>query len=268
VDGVKWIKLSTELFNNRKIKQIEELPNGDSILVVWVKLLILAADVNDNGFIYLTKDIPYTEQTLATEFKRPLTLIQSALNIFVQFGMIEVVNDIIMVSNWKHYQNEATLSEIREHERLRKQQQRERQKLSLEEKESNKEKDIIIENKKENIDREKNRDMSRTSLGHKKNELDEMLDAYLIDGELREAFIDFIVMRKAKKRPLSPRALKMVINKLRELSNNETEQINIINQSILHNWDTVYALKNDYSRVGANGVRLAKEEDHTLDGIL
>lgn len=125
---VKWIKLSTDLFNNRKIKQIESLPDGDSIIVIWLKLLTLAGNVNDDGFIYFTKDIPYTDQLLATEFGRPVMTIQLALDTFIKFGMIEITNDLIKVSNWEKYQNIAKLEELREYNRLAQQKSRTRKK--------------------------------------------------------------------------------------------------------------------------------------------
>jgi predicted phage replisome organizer len=126
---VKWIKLSIDIFNNRKIKQIECLPEGDAIVVIWVKLLCLAGTINDAGQIYFTKEIPYTDQMLANQFCRPLTTIQLALKTFEQFGMVEVIDNILCVSNWERYQNVDRLSEIREYNRLAKQKQREKQKL-------------------------------------------------------------------------------------------------------------------------------------------
>ncbi len=125
---VKWIKLSTDLFNNRKIRMIESMPEGDALVVIWMKLLILAGNINDSGLIYFTRDIPYTEQMLATEFGRPLSIIQLALNTFSRFEMIDVVDDIIHVSNWQRYQNIEGMEKIREQNRLRKQNQRERDK--------------------------------------------------------------------------------------------------------------------------------------------
>jgi predicted phage replisome organizer len=56
---VKWIKIATEVFDNRKIKQIERMPEGDAIIVVWFKLLCLAGTSNKNGMIFLTDEIPY-----------------------------------------------------------------------------------------------------------------------------------------------------------------------------------------------------------------
>lgn len=129
---MKWIRIVTDIFDNRKIKQIESLPNGDSIIVIWLKILTLAGSINDSGFVYFTKEIPYTDQLLATAFNRPLATVQFALDIFQKFEMIEVVNDMIFISNWEKYQCVEGLSKIREQNRLRKQRQREKQKALAE----------------------------------------------------------------------------------------------------------------------------------------
>lgn len=126
---VKWIKLSTGIFDNRKIRQIECLPDGDSIIVIWMKLLCLAGEINDCGMVYFTREIPYTDQMLSQQFNRPLTTIQMALNTFQQFGMIQLIDNILHISNWEKYQNVEGMERIREQNRLRKQKQRERQKL-------------------------------------------------------------------------------------------------------------------------------------------
>ena len=126
---VKWIKLATEIFDNRKIRQIECLPDGDGIIVIWFKLLCLAGNINENGMVYFTKDIPYTEQMLAMQFNRPLPLIQLAMATFQKFGMIEVVNDIFLVSNWEKYQSVDRLNELREYNRLAQRKSREKRKL-------------------------------------------------------------------------------------------------------------------------------------------
>ena len=126
---VKWIKVSTGLFDNRKIKQIEAMPDGDSLIVIWLKLLILAGEVNDSGAIYITKDIPYTDQLLANQFNRPISTVQLALQTFSQFGMIEIVDNVLMVSNWQKYQNIEGMERIREQNRLRVQKHRAKMKL-------------------------------------------------------------------------------------------------------------------------------------------
>ena len=130
---VKWIKVSTDMFeSNRKIKQIEMMPEGDTVLVIWLKLLLLAGNVNDGGAIYLTPEIPYTEEMLATELRRPLNTVKMALAVFERFGMIEIIDDILHLSAWEKYQNIEGMERIKEQNRLRQQKKRENQKLLAE----------------------------------------------------------------------------------------------------------------------------------------
>lgn len=129
---VKWIKIATDIFDNEKIKLIESMPEGDAIIVVWFKILALAGNINEGGYIFLTKDIPYTEQMLSTLFNRPVSTIQLALSTFEKFKMIEIVDDIIHVSNWEKYQNVEGMERIREQTRARVARFRETKRLEME----------------------------------------------------------------------------------------------------------------------------------------
>lgn len=126
---IKWIKITTDIFENRKIRQIESLPDGDAIIVIWLKLLTLAGSINDQGQIYFTQEIPYTEEMMATQFNRPLSTVKLALKVFVEFGMIDVIDDILKISNWEKYQNVDGLDRIREQTRKRVAKHREKQKM-------------------------------------------------------------------------------------------------------------------------------------------
>ena len=116
---VKWIKLAVNIFDNRKIRQIETLPDGNAVIVLWLKLLCLAGSINDSGAVYFTKEIPYTEQMMAAQFNTPLATVQLALRTFEQFGMIEVEDNILHIANWEKYQNIEGMERIREQNRLR-----------------------------------------------------------------------------------------------------------------------------------------------------
>ena len=126
---VKWIKIVTDIFDNRKIKIIRKMPEGNAIVVTWFQILCLAGETNDNGLVYITKDIPYTEETLSNSFDTPLPIIKLALDTFIKLGMICTFNDFMCVSNWEKYQNTDGLEKIREQGRIRKQRQREKQTL-------------------------------------------------------------------------------------------------------------------------------------------
>jgi len=117
--------MAVDIFDNRKIKQIRKLPDGDAIIVVWMQILCLAGQTNNSGMVYFAKDIPYTDEMLAVEFDRPINLIRLALATFERFKMIEIIDDILLVSNWEKYQSTDKLEKIKEQNRLRKQKQRE-----------------------------------------------------------------------------------------------------------------------------------------------
>lgn len=128
---VKWIKLDVGVFDNRKVKQIRALPEGDSLLVIWLQLLCLAGTINDNGRIYLTEEIPYTDQMLRNFLQEPLATVQLALTTFSNMGMIEVQDDIIYIANWAKYQNQEDLERLREQNRLRNIKYRQRKALRM-----------------------------------------------------------------------------------------------------------------------------------------
>lgn len=128
---VKWIKIVTDIFDNRKIRQIEVMPDGDSILVIWFKLICLAGRINDNGLVYVTEDIPYTDEMLAAQFNRPLATVRLALNIFEKFKMIEIVDNFLCLPSWEKYQSTDKLEKMRSKHAERQARYRERKRLEL-----------------------------------------------------------------------------------------------------------------------------------------
>lgn len=129
---VKWIKISTNIFDDEAIELIEQMPEGDAIIVIWFKLLAKAGKTNNGGLIYFKDNIPYTEEMLSTVFKKPLNIIRMALKVFEQFGMIEITSsNEILITNWEKHQNIDGLEKIREYNRLAKRKERERKKLLL-----------------------------------------------------------------------------------------------------------------------------------------
>lgn len=144
---IKWIKVSTNMFEtNRKIKQIELMPEGDTILVIWLKLMLLAGIINDGGAIYITPEIPYTEESLANELRRPLPVVKLALNIFLKYGMIEIIDNTIWLSSWEKYQNIEGMDKVREQTRERVARHRARRALEAakQEKEDNAECNVTV----------------------------------------------------------------------------------------------------------------------------
>lgn len=130
--SVSWIKITTNIFDDEKILLIESLPEADSIIVIWFKLLTLAGKCNNNGLLMLNDSIPYTEEMLSTIFRRSLNTVRLALETFEKFGMIVTLHDTITIPNWEKHQQVDTLDKIKEQTNRRVRAYRERQKMLLE----------------------------------------------------------------------------------------------------------------------------------------
>lgn len=125
---VSWIKLKVGMFDDSKIKYIEALPERDTIITVWVKLLTLAGKYNEHGYIMLSENLPYNDEMLANEFNRPINSIRLALQTFKTLGMIDDNQGVYKVTNWEKHQSLDSRSKHNEKNRLRQQRYRERQK--------------------------------------------------------------------------------------------------------------------------------------------
>ena len=134
MSDIKWIKITTDMFDNRKIKHLRKLPEGNNIVLIWVMLLTMAGRCNSGGMIFLTENIPYTPKMLADELGFEENTIKLALQALEQLDMIIMDEEFFSVAGWDEHQNTEGLDKIREQNRIRKRNQRNRQKLLLEEK--------------------------------------------------------------------------------------------------------------------------------------
>lgn len=125
---LKWIKLCVNIFDDEKIALIESMPDADSIIVIWFKILCLAGKQNNCGVLMLSDRIPYTEEMLATIFRRPMSTVRLALTTFESFGMIAIVNGTIAIPNWEKHQSIDAVERYKEQTRERVASYRQRQK--------------------------------------------------------------------------------------------------------------------------------------------
>lgn len=129
IANVKWIKIVTDIFDDEKILLIENMPEADSIIVIWFKLLCAAGKQNNSGVFMLNDRMAYTDEMLATIFRRPLNTVRLALKTFEQFGMIEIIDNVITIPNWEKHQSLDKLEREKELNRKRVAAYRDRQKL-------------------------------------------------------------------------------------------------------------------------------------------
>lgn len=120
---ISWIKVDPRSFDDNKIRIISKMPQGDMILCTWFRLLFEAGKNNDNGYIYVNKDIPYTCDMLSSLFDKSVKKIKLALKTLKDFMMIDIEeNDFIKITNWEKYQNVEKMNSLKdeEEEKLRK----------------------------------------------------------------------------------------------------------------------------------------------------
>jgi predicted phage replisome organizer len=157
---VKWIKITTDIFDDEKILLIESLPDSYAIITVWFKLLCLAGKQNNSG-VFLMGRIPYTDKMLATIFRMKETTVTLALKTFEDFGMIEIVDGVITIPNWGKHQNLDQLESKKQYMRNYMAEYREKQKALTSGKsncKTNGKANVSQADKEEDIDKDKDKD--------------------------------------------------------------------------------------------------------------
>ena len=275
---IKWIKISCDLFNDEAIRLIEQMPDGDAIIVIWLKLLITAGKINDNGFLYFRKEIPYTDEMLSTVFNRPLNTIRLALSTFERFGMIQIVTQQgIYITNWEKYQNIEGMERARELAKMRKRKQRQKEKMLL--LEMQKEKDVTSGDGHvtvtaldidRDIDKEKELDKEEKK-EKKKNFVAKSFFQKLISSDdeikkynfLSDSFMRFLQYKTdIKKQFKTEDSVRSAFLKFVRLSNNNVEYAEaLVENTIARGWQTIYDLpKEDKSAFLKNQTQKENQE--------
>lgn len=180
---IKWIKIATDIFDDEKILLIEAMPDADALIVIWFKLLTLAGKQNNSGVFLINDTIPYTDEMLATIFRRPLSTVRLALDTFYKFGMIDIIENTITIPKWEKHQNIDGMDKIREQTRQRVARHREKQRLI----ESNV--TVTLSNATDK-DKDKDKNKNKRFIPPSREEVQEYIDekGFSVDAE---RFIDY-----------------------------------------------------------------------------
>lgn len=95
----------------------------------------------------LNDKIAYTDEMLASIFRRPINMIRLALKTFATYGMIEIIDDVITIPNWEKHQSLDSLERKKEYDRQYQANKRLQQKQLIEVKNSNENIEIPIKNR-------------------------------------------------------------------------------------------------------------------------
>ena len=125
MSDVQWIKIKVGMFDGESFKKIKKAKIGgesfrDKLTAVWFELMDFAGKCNHSGFFISSREIPYRSiADIAVMIDREPEELELCMRFFINEGMVEIIDDVYLLSNWMMYQNEEKLERIREQTRLR-----------------------------------------------------------------------------------------------------------------------------------------------------
>ena len=101
--NLQWLKLSTNFFDNNKIKLIESEKDGDTLIRVWIQLLTIAMKCNYQGRLSITEDKPMTVDEFSKIMGKSRKKITKCLEKFEELKMIIKEDNFYKIKNWSKY---------------------------------------------------------------------------------------------------------------------------------------------------------------------
>lgn len=239
-----WLKLPKDFFEDKAIKRLRQIAGGDTYTIIYLKMLLKSMEDDGKLFYEGIEDTICDE--IALDINESADDVQVTISYLEKKGLLIVTDSEVELTRL----TEMVGSESAVTERVRK--HREAQKLlqcnasvlqgNTIETKCNTEKEKEIEKSREDteIDKKKKKKSAKADLNG-------MIDSFTENEELREALKAFLDMRKSIKKPIQTEyAFKLALNKLKQLSDIDSIRIEIVNQSVEHNWQTFYAVQNSY----------------------
>ena len=250
-----WLKLKKDFFKRHDVLYIRSLPQGDEIVLFYLQLMLESVD--HEGELRFNEYIPYNYSMLASITNSSQDLVETAMQQLRALGLVEIEEDqtIRLPKVVKMIGSASDTDEARRQRRCRERKKAERDKMSHEvvtdvtenvtDVTGSVTKDNESKSKRKSKRKSKSIDIKR-NIKEKEISLSDVLEKQVPDEKLKKAFVDFIEMRKLIKKPLTPQALKLAIGKVSELSGGNVEKaVQIIDQSVLNNWQGLYPIKDD-----------------------
>lgn len=254
--GMKWIKIDTGIFDDSKIRLIESMPEGNTLVVIWFRLLILAGKEFTNGVFMINDKIACTDEMLATIFGKPIATIRLALETFQKLNMIDLIDGAYSIPNWNKYQSadKYEINRARDRKRLQEWRKKQQDKKRIPQINAASQNETFHETFQkrnetpteieEEIEIEKEKEINKEKAVAVKTPLSLIRKFSGENKDLFEALKAWLEMRKKMHRPLTGRATQQALKKLNELSGgNQDVMVQIVDQTSLKGWLTFYPLK-------------------------
>lgn len=242
-----WLKLPKDFFEDKAIKRLRQIAGGDTYTIIYLKMLLKSMEDDGKLFYEGIEDTICDE--IALDINESADDVQVTISYLEKKGLLIVTDSEVELTRL----TEMVGSETDKAELMRK--LRNKEKGNNVTKISNNvtkalptvtncytEKEKEIEKSREDIEID-----TKKKKKSAKADLNGMIDSFTENEELREALKAFLDMRKSIKKPIQTEyAFKLALNKLKQLSDIDSIRIEIVNQSVEHNWRTFYTLQNSY----------------------
>ena len=86
-----WLRLKNDFFKRHDIKIISSMPNGRDIVLLYIKLMVESVD--HEGYLRFSDAIPYTAEMISTITETKPVIVNKALDVLKQFGLVEQMED-------------------------------------------------------------------------------------------------------------------------------------------------------------------------------
>lgn len=126
-----WIKLMCNILDHRKVKMIQNGPEGNTLVLLWILILAEAGKCNRGGYLMVTDGLPYTVETLSMITGISLPTVKLGMLTYDRLEMVDEKDGAIYIKNWSKYQSADKLTARRESDRERKRRQRERDRENI-----------------------------------------------------------------------------------------------------------------------------------------
>ena len=125
---IQWFKVESNIFSNRKIQIILKLPYGDTYFRVWIQLIALAVECNNEGRLEIGENNPMTIQNFSKIMGKSYKKMKNILEKFVELEMLIKEGETFLIKNWNVYQSIDKYEIVREQGRERQRKHREKSK--------------------------------------------------------------------------------------------------------------------------------------------
>lgn len=131
--AMKWVKLNTDLFDDKRIRRLKKTERWTDFITLWINLLCIAGQDNNGGVFMFNENTPYTVESFSDVTDIDRAIVEEGISKFIELGMMENDGGVYVIPDWGITQSEDSYNKKRERDKEYRRQKREEQRKIVEE---------------------------------------------------------------------------------------------------------------------------------------